>query len=99
MPEQTAPIAGPACPAPCPALRDVAVGNTNVGPTPTNKLLFSLVSHGRTARSNNGKSPNSVRLPPRELGTVTSANVGRTNWIHGSSVLAGMRGIIGLTSS
>src|ERR1700730_4420608 len=90
-----APSAGPACQAPWPALLDVAVGKTMVGPIPTKSPVFFLSSHGRTAISNIGKSPNSVRVPPRELGIVTSAHVGRCDCVSGSYVLGGMRGING----
>src|SRR5208282_1309519 len=93
------PNAGPACHAPRPALLEVAVGKTKVGPTPTRNPVSSRLGHGRIATSKNGRSPNSVRVPPRELGTVTNANVGRSNWLNGSRLLGGMRGINGRTMS
>jgi len=49
--------AGPACHAPWPALLEVAVGNTNVGPNPNLKPV-STAGQGGTARSNNCMSPN-----------------------------------------
>ncbi len=70
-----------------------------VGPIPSSSPVFFLSGQGKTAISNNGRSPNSVRLPPLELGTVTSEKVGRINWKKGSSVWGGIRGIIGLASS
>src|SRR5271163_3517787 len=88
------PKAGPACHAPCPALLDVAVGKTNVGPMPINQP-DSRLGQGIIAISNSCISPNSVRLPPLGLGTVTTAKVGRTNWTKGSRVKLGLRGMIG----
>ena len=56
--------AGPACDAPCPALFEVAVGKTKVGPTPI-FIPVSLAGHRRDARSNNWLSPNSVLMGAR----------------------------------
>src|SRR5271163_5348572 len=88
------PNAGPPCHAPCPALLEVAVGKTKEGPTPARKP--ELRGIGKTARSNKDVSPNSVRLPPRELGTVTRARVGRIICTNGSSDSGGTRGMRGL---
>jgi len=38
---------------------------------------------------------NCLRLPPRELGTVTKAKVGRINYVIGSSEFGGILGISG----
>jgi len=78
------------------ALRDVAVGNTNIGPSPILRCVFSP-GQGSTAKSNNCMSPNSERVPPRALGTVTNAKVGRISWTKGKSENRGSRGMIGLT--
>ncbi len=74
-------------------------GNTKVGPTPIKRLVFCRSGQGSTATSNTGRSPNSVRVPPRELGTVTNANVGRINCAKGSKDAGGMRGINGRMKS
>jgi hypothetical protein len=76
---------------------EVAVGKTSDGPTAIKRPVFCLFGQGKSAASNIGKSPNSVRVPPRELGTVTNAKVGRINCGIGSKVLGGMRGINGRT--
>jgi hypothetical protein len=78
---------------------EVAVGNTKVGPIPISKPVFRRSGQGRTAISNTGRSPNSVRVPPLEQGTVTNANVVRINWKKGRRVRGGMRGINGLIRS
>src|SRR5215831_11698408 len=93
---QIAPRAGPACQAPCPALLDVAVGKTKVGPIPTSSPVLFLSGHGNSARSSRGKSPNSVRVPPLEFGTVTKAKVGRTNCVNGRNAFGRIRGMSGL---
>jgi hypothetical protein len=49
--------------------------------------------------SKSGRSPNSVRVPPLALGTVTNAKVGLINCMNGSKVLGGTRGINGRTIS
>jgi len=55
-----------------------------------------LDGQGSMAKSNNWVSPNSVRVPPLGLGTVTSEKVGRINWMRGNSENRGNRGMIGL---
>ena len=74
----------------------MAVGKTKVGPIPIRSPVFFLSGHGSTAMSKSARSPNSVRVPPLELGTVTNAKVGLTNCINGSRVYGGTRGISGL---
>src|SRR5260370_5562007 len=92
-----APSAGPASHALWSARLDVAVGSANVGPMPINSPVSFLSGQGKTATSKTDRSPNSVRVPPRELGTVTNASVGRINWLKGRNERGGMRGINGLT--